>query len=102
MILRTASSAYQNTASTPTRSPLGHNPRSPRLTVVADEHDHTPPPVLRESELVPLTCYVQGLNELAPPLPCRVAITGPRADGFAHEGDSLEITVIAEDNIGQT
>ena len=75
--------------------PAGHNPSSPPPIVVPDEQEHKPPPVLRESELAWLTRYVQGLNELSPPLPCRVAITGPRAAGLAHEGDTLEITVVA-------
>ena len=73
--------------------PLGHNPRSPRLTVVADGHDHTPPPVLRESELVWLTRYVEALENVAPPLPCRVAITGARAAGFALD-DPVKIAVV--------
>ena len=29
-------------------------------------------------------------------LPSRVAITGPHAVGFVHEGDCLEITVVAD------
>lgn len=74
--------------------PLHHNPDGPALTVIPDARQQGP--VLRESELVWLTRYVQELNELTPPLPCRVAITGPRAAGIAHEGDTLEITVVAE------
>ncbi len=76
--------------------PAGHNPDSPSLVVVSNEREYKPPPVLRESELAWLTRYVQELNELTPPLPCRVAITGPRAAGLAHECDTLEITVVAE------
>ena len=73
-----------------------HNPDTPTLVIVPDESLHRPAPVLRESELAWLTLYVRGLNELTPPLPCRVAITGPRAAGFTHEGDTLEITVVAK------
>ena len=74
--------------------PDHHNPGGPALTVIPDGRRQGP--VLLESELAWLTRYLQGLSELAPPLPCRVAITGPRAAGFAHEGDTLEITVVAE------
>ncbi|MCY4557968.1 MAG: hypothetical protein OXF79_16705 [Chloroflexi bacterium] len=74
--------------------PDHHNPGGPALTVIPDGRRQGP--VLRESELAWLTRYLQGLSELAPPLPCRVALTGPRAAGFAHEGDTLEITVVAE------
>ena len=73
-----------------------HNPDTPTLVIVPDESLHRPAPVLRESELAWLTLYVRGLNELTPPLPCRVAITGPRAAGFTQEGDTLEITVVAK------
>ena len=76
--------------------PDGHNRASRSLKVVSDQRECEPVTVLRESELVWLTHYVQELNELEPPLPSRVAITGSRAAGFAHEGDSLEITVVAD------
>ena len=76
--------------------PDGHNPTSRSLNVVSEKRECEPMPVLRESELVWLTRYVQGLSELEPPLPCRVAITGARAIGFAHEGDTLEITVVLD------
>ena len=75
--------------------PQDHNPGAPSLVVVPDEHRHQPPPVLHESELVWLTRYVQALNDLTPPLPERVAITGPRAAGFA-QGEPMEITVVIE------
>ena len=75
--------------------PQGHNPGAPSLLVVSDEHRHQPAPVLHESELVWLTRYVQALNDLTPPLPERVAITGPRAAGFA-QGEPMEITVVIE------
>ena len=75
--------------------PQGHNPGAPSLLVVSDEHRHQPDPVLHESELVWLTRYVQALNDLTPPLPERVAITGPRAAGFA-QGEPMEITVVIE------
>ena len=76
--------------------PDGHNRASRSLKVVSDQRECEPVTVLRESELTWLTRYVQGLNELEPPLPSRVAITGPRAAGFAHEGDSHEITVVTD------
>ncbi len=74
--------------------PDHHNPGGPALTVIPDGRRQGP--VLRESELAWLTRYLQGLAELAPPLPCRVAITGPRAAGFVHEGDTLEITGVLD------
>ena len=70
------------------------NPTGLALTVIPDAQQHSL--VLRESELAWLTRYVQGLNQLAPPLPSRVATTGARAAGFAHEGDALEVTVVAD------
>ena len=76
--------------------PEGHNRRSRSLTVVSEKRECEPITVLRESELTWLTRYLQGLNELTPPLPSRVAITGARAAGFAHEGDALEVTVVAD------
>ena len=76
--------------------PHGHNRASRSLNVVSDQKECEPMPVLRESELVWLTRYLQGLSELATPLPCRVAITGARAAGFVHEGDALEITVVLD------
>ena len=76
--------------------PDGHNRASRSLMVVPDQRECEPMPILRESELVWLTRYLQDLTELAPPLPYRVAITGPRTAGFAHVDDTLEITVVAE------
>ena len=75
--------------------PKGHNPGAPSLVVVPDEHRHQPPPILHESELVWLTRYIQSLNEVVPPLPDRIALTGPRAAGFALD-DPMEITVVVE------
>ena len=75
--------------------PKGHNPGAPSLMGVPDAHRPQPPSVLQESELVWLTRYVQALNDLTPPLPERVAITGPRAAGFA-QGEPMEITVVIE------
>ena len=69
---------------------------SPSLTVVPDQLECKPAPVLRESELEWLTRYLRELDELTPPLPSQVAITGPRAAGFAQIGDALEITVVAD------
>ena len=60
----------------------GPQSRHPPLAVVADEHWQRPTSVLRESELLWLTHYVQALNHFAPPLPARVAVTGARAEGF--------------------
>ena len=65
-----------------------HNLDGPALTVIPDRRQQGP--VLRESELAWLTHFVRGLTELVPPLPCRVAFTGPRAAGSVHEGDTLE------------
>ena len=76
--------------------PDGHNRASRPLMVVPDQRACEPMPILRESELVWLTRYVQGLTELAPPLSSRVAITGPRAAGFAHVDDTPEIAVVTE------
>ena len=72
--------------------PRDHNPDGLALTVIPDTRQEGP--VLRESELMWLTRYVQVLNDLAPPLPQRIALTGFRASGFAL-GDSLKITVVA-------
>ena len=76
--------------------PDGHNRATRSLMVVPDQRECEPMSILRESELVWLTHYVQGLTELAPPLPSRVAITGPRAAGFAYADDTLKIAVVAE------
>ena len=75
---------------------LEHNPETPTIVIIPDERLHRPAPVLLESELAWLTRYLKGLSELAPPLPCRVAITGPRAASFAHEGDTVEVTVVLD------
>ena len=75
--------------------PKGHNPGAPSLMGVPDAHRPQPPSVLQESEIFWLTRYVQALNDLTPPLPERVAITGPRATGFA-QGEPMEITVVIE------
>ena len=64
--------------------------------MVPDGHCHRPATVLRESELLWLTPYVQGPNDLAPPLPSSAMITGHGPAGFAHEDDILEITVVAD------
>ncbi len=73
--------------------PRDLNPQSPALTVIADAQQKGP--VLRESELLWLTHYMQALNGLEPPLPARVTVTGPRAAGFA-QGDPLGITVVVD------
>ena len=78
--------------------PRDHNPEGPALTVIPDAQQQGP--VLRESELLWLTNYVQAINDLTPPLPSCVAITGARAAGLAHEGDTLEITVVVAPSDG--
>ena len=75
--------------------PKGHNPGVPSLMGVPDAHRPQPPSVLQESEIFWLTRYVQALNDLTPPLPERVAVTGRRAAGFA-QGDPLAITVVVD------
>ena len=77
--------------------PRGHNPGTPFLTVVPDDDRHRPPPVVHESELLWLTHYLQALNELAPPLPARVTLTGARAAGFPLD-DPMDITIVAGDD----
>ena len=72
------------------------NGASPSLTVVPDQRECKPAAILRESEFAWLTRYLQELDKLTPPLPSQVAITGPRAAGFAQVGDALEITVVAD------
>ena len=76
--------------------PQGYNPDAPSLEVTPDEHRHRPAPVLKESELLWVTHYVQALNEIPPPLPLRVTLTGPRATGFALD-DLMQITVVVDD-----
>ena len=74
--------------------PNAHNPGATPFNIIPDEETHRPAPVLHQAEFLWLIGYVQALNDLEPPLPARVAITGARAAGLAHEGDTLEITVI--------
>ena len=76
--------------------PHGHNPGAPSLEIVPDGHRLRPNPVLHESEMLWITHYVQALNKLAPPLPARATLTGPRAAGFALD-DPMEITVVVDD-----
>lgn len=75
--------------------PREHNPDVPSLIVIPDGQLHRAAPVLHESELTWLTRYVQALNDLTPPIPARVALTGPRAAGFA-QGEPLEVTVVVD------
>ena len=80
------------------RTPDGHVAANPlhrsrdagtcALTVVPDGQRHRPGPVLQQSELLWLTRYVQALDDLAPPPPDRMALTGSRAAGFARGGPS--------------
>ncbi|MCY4557971.1 MAG: hypothetical protein OXF79_16720 [Chloroflexi bacterium] len=76
--------------------PQNLNPDAPALKITPDGHRHRPAPILRQSELLWLTHYVQALNDLEPPLPPRAAITGTRAAGFASD-DLMEITVVVDD-----
>ena len=75
--------------------PRDLNPQSPALTVITDAQQKGP--VLRESELLWLTHYMQALNDLTPPLPSCVAITGARAAGLAQSGP-MDITVVVDPN----
>ena len=87
------------------RTPDGHVAANPlhqsrdagtcALTVVPDGQRHRLGPVLQQSELLWLTRYVQALDDLAPPPPDRMALTGSRAAGFAR-GEPLEVTVIVD------
>ena len=74
----------------------GLNPYATALTVVADGQHSRLGPILRQSELLWITHYVQALNKLAPPLPDQAALTGQRAAGFALD-DPMEITVVVDD-----
>lgn len=67
------------------------------LTVVPDHQRRRPGPVLRQSELLWTTHYVRALDEMAPPLPVQVTLTGPRANGFALD-DPMEIVVVVDDH----
>ena len=75
--------------------PRDLNPQGPALTVIPDAQRKGP--VLRESELLWLTHYMQALNDLTPPLPSCVAITGARAAGLAQSGP-MDITVVVDPN----
>ena len=44
-----------------------------------------------------LTHYVEALNELAPPLPARVTLTGERVAGFALD-EPMDITIVVDDH----
>ena len=77
--------------------PHDHNPDASPLQVVPDRHHHRPAPVLGESELLWITHLVQALNNLAPPLPQKVALTGARAVGFAQD-EPMDITVVVNDD----
>lgn len=74
--------------------PYDCNPDGPAITVIPDGRQQGP--ALRESELAWLTRFLQGLAELTPPLPCRVALTGPRAAGSTPDG-KVEITVVTDE-----
>ena len=67
------------------------------LTVIPDGQRHRPGPVLYQSELLWLTRYVQAINVLATPTPARIALTGPRAAGFAQD-EPMDITVVVDDD----
>ena len=67
------------------------------LTVITDGQRHRPGPVLYQSELWWLTRYVQAINVLTTPTPVRIALTGPRAAGFALD-EPMDITVVVDDD----
>ena len=75
----------------------GLNPNATVLTVVPDGQRSRLGPILHQSELVWLTHYVQAVNDLTLPLPERVALTGPRAAGFAQD-EPMDITVVVDDD----
>ena len=75
----------------------GLNPDTTALTVVPDEQRSRLGPILRQSELLWLTHYVEALNDLVPPTPSRVEVTGARAAGFATD-DPMRITVVVDPN----
>ena len=77
--------------------PNAHNPGAAPFIVIPDEETHRPAPVLHQAEFLWLVDYVQALNDLEPPLPARVALTGPRAAGFAL-ADPMKITVVVDDH----
>ena len=77
--------------------PKAHNPGAAPFTVIPDEQIHQPAPVLHEAEFRWLVDYVQALNDLAPPLPTRAAVTGSRAAGFALD-DPMEMVVVVNDD----
>ncbi len=74
----------------------GLNPSATALTVVPDGQQSRLGPILRQSELLWITHYVQAMNKLAPPLPAQAALTGQRAAGFALD-EPMEITVVVAD-----
>ncbi len=75
----------------------GLNPDATALTVIADGQRSRLGPILRQSELLWLTRYVEALNDLVPPTPSRVEVTGARAAGFATD-DPMQITVVVDPN----
>ena len=75
---------------------MGLNPDIITLMVVPDGQKSRPGPILQQSGLLWLTRYPQAVNNLTLPLPERVALTGPRAAGFALD-DSMEIVVVVDD-----
>lgn len=77
--------------------PQGGNSDASNLTVIPDGQRQGPDPILQESELLWLTRYLHGLNEMAPPLPAQITLTGPRAAGFALD-DDMEIVVVVDDH----
>ena len=76
--------------------PQSLNPDAPSLKITPDWNRERLAPVLRQSELLWITHYVQSLSELTSPWPARVALTGPRAAGFALD-DTMEIVVVVDD-----
>ena len=80
-------------------NPIPHslNPDAPSLKITPDGNRERLAPVLRQSELLWITHYVQAMSELKPPWPARVTLTGPRAAGLASD-DTMEIVVVVDDH----
>ena len=77
--------------------PKDLNPDAPSLKITPDGNRERLAPVLRQSELLWITLYVQALSELTPPWPARVTLTGPRAAGFPLD-DPMKIVVVVDDH----
>ena len=76
--------------------PKTYNSGAPGLQVVPDHHYLQPAPALTETEFLWIESYVRALNDLVPPFPVRVAITGPRAAGIIQPNTVMEITAVID------